>query len=113
MPFINIKTNVKISKESEISIKSSLGEAITNIPGKSEAWLMVGLEPEYILYFKGEDSPAAMVEVRIFGGANRPSYNKMTSEICRILNYELGIPQDRIYVKYTETENWGWNGANF
>ena len=28
MPFINVKTNVKISKENEVAIKTMLGEAI-------------------------------------------------------------------------------------
>ncbi|MFR5773050.1 MAG: hypothetical protein ACLUE7_07155 [Lachnospirales bacterium] len=36
MPFINVKTNVKISKENEVAIKTMLGEAIALIPGKSE-----------------------------------------------------------------------------
>lgn len=51
MPFINTKTNIKISNEKEIAIKERLGQAIAVIPGKSESWLMVGFEDEYSLYF--------------------------------------------------------------
>ena len=36
MPFINVKTNVSVSNEQKISIKSAMGKAITAIPGKSE-----------------------------------------------------------------------------
>ena len=43
MPFINIKTNVSISKESEKQIKSKLGECIKLI-GKTENWLMINIE---------------------------------------------------------------------
>lgn len=113
MPFINIKTNSAVSKEKETLIKAALGEAITAIPGKSESWLMIGIEPEHILYFKGNDSPAAMVEVSIFGKDDPAAFNELTGKICRILNDELSIEQNRIYVKYTSTENWGWNGSNF
>ncbi|MCR4888161.1 MAG: hypothetical protein K5979_03120 [Ruminococcus sp.] len=113
MPYIDLKTNVKITKEDEIKLKSGLGEAITAIPGKTEAWLMVGIEPEYSLYFKGEDSPAAMVTVSILGGASAASYTDMTARICNLINRELDIPADRVYVQYFETENWGWNGSNF
>lgn len=113
MPFIDVKTNVNVSAEAATSVKSALGEAITAIPGKSEAWLMVGIEPDYMLYFNGESSPAAMVQVSIFGGASSSAYNTMTANICDILNRELSIPLNRIYVKYIETENWGWNGVNF
>lgn len=39
MPFIEVKTNQTIADKT--ALKSALGEAITAIPGKSEAWLMV------------------------------------------------------------------------
>ena len=37
----------------------------------------------------------------------------MTAEICRIMNDELGIPADKVYVKYQGVSDWGWNGRNF
>lgn len=113
MPFINVKTNAAVSKESETAIKSALGQAISVIPGKSESWLMVGIEPEHVLYFKGDDSPAAMVEVSVYGGADSSAFNMLTEKICGILNEQLSIDQSRIYVKYAATQDWGWNGSNF
>ncbi|MBE5960843.1 MAG: hypothetical protein E7256_05585 [Lachnospiraceae bacterium] len=114
MPFINTKTTVKISKEQEETIKSRLGEAIELIPGKSEAWLMVGFEDEYSLYFKGQASEKiAFVEVKIFGKADDAAYDKLTAAICNIYKEVLMIPGDKIYVKYEEVSQWGWNGMNF
>ncbi|MBP5430733.1 phenylpyruvate tautomerase MIF-related protein [Ruminococcus sp.] len=113
MPFINVKTNVSVSDEQKISIKSAMGRAITAIPGKSESWLMVGIEPEYDLWFKGEDAPAAMVEVSIYGSTSSNALVTLTSHITGILTDNIGIPSDRIYVKYTSTNDWGWNGSNF
>lgn len=113
MPFINVKTNAQVSKDKETAIKSALGSAITAIPGKSESWLMVGIEPEHILYFKGDASPAAMVEVSVYGQANSAAFNSLTGKICEILNEQLSIDPSRIYVKYFATADWGWNGSNF
>ena len=113
MPFINVKTNVSVTGDKAEVIKSQLGRAITAIPGKSESWLMVGIEPEYKLWFKGTSEEAAMVEVSIFGGASHNAFTTLTSHITGILTDQLGIPSDRIYVKYSEVENWGWNGSNF
>lgn len=113
MPFINVKANVPVAQDKKESIKSALGKAITAIPGKSEGWLMVGIEPEYSLWFKGSDAPAAMVEVSVFGSASPSAYSTLTAKVTDILNSELGISPDRIYVKYFETSNWGWNGSNF
>ena len=114
MPFIGSKVSVKISKEKEESIKKKLGEAIQLIPGKSETFLMIGFEDEYSLYFGGEKlEKGAFVEVKIFGKASKDSYDKLTAEICNIYEKELDIPQNKIYVKYEEVQNWGWNGKNF
>jgi len=113
MPFINVKTNAAASPENMEIIKSQLGQAITAIPGKSESWLMVGIEPECNLWFKGNPAPAAMVEVSIFGSASDNAYTTLTSHITGILTDQLGISSDRIYVKYSEIDNWGWNGSNF
>lgn len=113
MPFIKVMTNEAVAEDKQESVKSALGQAITAIPGKTEAWLMVGIEPEYRLWFKGDSSPAAMVEVSVFGSAPASAYNELTAKICGIMESELGIPQARVYVKYTEVENWGWNGSNF
>jgi len=113
MPFINVKTNTSISKESEIKIKSQLGDAI-KIIGKSESWLMINLEDEQKMYFKGDNSAKiAFVQVDLYGSASRSAYNSMTEVVTEILNKELQIQPDKIYVKYSEIENWGFNGSNF
>ena len=114
MPFIDSKVSVKVTKEQETELKSRLGQAISLIPGKSESWLMVGIEDEYHLYFRGEDSsPMAFIEVRIFGGPNRDAFEKMTAEITKIFGEVLGIAADHMYIKYSATTDWGWNGSNF
>ena len=58
MPFINVMTNSEIKDKN--ALKSELGNAITAIPGKSEAWLMVKLEDKADMYFKGSDEPYAL-----------------------------------------------------
>jgi phenylpyruvate tautomerase PptA (4-oxalocrotonate tautomerase family) len=114
MPFIGSKVSVKISKEKEEVIKTKLGKAIELIPGKSETFLMVGFEDEYSLYFAGEKvEKGAFVEVKVFGKASKEAYGKLTEAICSIYEEELEIPQNKIYVKYEEVSDWGWNGRNF
>ena len=114
MPFINIKTTEEIAKEKELALKAKLGKAIECFPGKTETWLMLNFEDNCKIYFQGKnDRPAAYLEVSILGSANNSAYDKMTAELTKIINDELDIPSDRIYIKYEETEHWGWNGGNF
>ncbi|WP_133014818.1 phenylpyruvate tautomerase MIF-related protein [Clostridium cuniculi] len=114
MPFINSKITTKLTKEKKDLIKSELGKIITNIPGKSENYLMIGFEDEYSLYFRGEELQyGAFVEVKIFGKADKKYLEMITKDICNLYEKELNIPQDCIYVKYEEVDNWGFNGFNF
>ncbi|MBQ8931207.1 MAG: hypothetical protein IJ045_02080 [Ruminiclostridium sp.] len=113
MPFINIKTNTQISDEKKLQVKDAMGKAITAIPGKTDAWLMVGIEPCQTLYFKGTEEPCAMVNVDILGTAQSSDLSNMTAEVCNALESILDISPSRIYVKYSSTKDWGWNGGNF
>lgn len=114
MPCIETKVNVKITKEQETELKERFGKAIEILPGKSERWLMLTFKDEYDLYFQGKnDRPIAFVEVKIFGKASAGAYEKLTEEICSILNSVLSIDPANVYVKYEEAEHWGWNSGNF
>ena len=113
MPFINVTTNTALDNDAVTALKSDLGVAITAIPGKSEAWLMVNVNDKSSLFFKGSDEKCAMFEVSIFGTASDSAYDELTSRICKISEERLGVPAARTYVKYGETEHWGWNNMNF
>ena len=113
MPNIAVKTNVSISKEKELTLKSELGQAIALLPGKSESWLMCSFEDNCRIWFQGGDEPAAFIEVQVYGKINPSAADKLTSKLCLLIESELGIAQSRVYVKYEEVSLWGWNGNNF
>jgi phenylpyruvate tautomerase PptA (4-oxalocrotonate tautomerase family) len=114
MPFINARTTCPVTAEEEKKIKTDLGQAIRILPGKSEQWLMVGFEPSFHLWFQGnQDQDSAFIEVKIYGEATPSDYDRLTARITEIFHSELGIPANRIYVEYEETENWGFDGADF
>lgn len=114
MPYINLKTTIKLDNEKCEALKTAFGKAIEVFPGKTEAWLMVGIEDSQKLWFKGDASAdSAIVDVDLLGDVNPGASEKMTGVICDILKNEIGISSDRVYVKYTGYKNWGWNGGNF
>lgn len=114
MPYIGLKVSCNVDSKQEAELKASLGRAIENIPGKNENWLMVCIEDNQKLYFRGDNyAPSAYAEVKIFGSSEGKAYEDMTAALCRIFEEVLGVPPDRTYVKYEECSIWGWNGANF
>ena len=114
MPYIDSKVSVKVNDEQKKKLKEGLGQAIACIPGKSESWLMVNLSDAQDMYFKGENNaPSAYVAVSVYGKDDPAGYAKMTQAVTKLYGDVLGIPADRVYVKYDSTMNWGWNGSNF
>ena len=113
MPYINVKTTASITKENKMSLTEKLGQAISILPGKSEAHLMLCFEGELDMYFKGErTNPTAFVDVKIFGKCAPASYAAFTAEVTKIISAELSVEPSRIFIAYGEFENWGWNGTN-
>ena len=114
MPYISTKTNKALTYAEKEALKARLGADIAIIPGKSESWLMLGFEDGLTMAFAGDmTTPAAMIEVDIFGSTTKAAYDRLTAAITDGVSEILGIKKDRIYVKYREVETWGWNGKNF
>lgn len=114
MPFIDVKTSCELNSDKIEKIKAELGNAISLIPGKSEAWLMVNIADNCKLYFNGnDDKNTAFVEVSIFGQTSKENLENLTTEICKILENSAGIPSDRVYVKFEFSDLWGYNNFMF
>jgi len=114
MPYIKLTTTAKVTDEKCAAIKTKFGKAIESFRGKNESWLMVAVDDEKRMWFRGDNSAdSAMVDVELLGAVDPSDSEKMTSRVCALLSEELGIPSDRIYVKYTGYKDWGWNGSNF
>lgn len=113
MPFINAKFSDTVTPEKEIEIKSALGEAITLL-GKSERYLMVEIEDNRRLYFGGRnDQPIAYFDVSLLHSAPRQSYEKLTARLCEIAKEYMNVDGSNVYVKFEETENWGYDSFMF
>ena len=113
MPYIETTASIAISGRKEQAIKERMGKAIELIPGKSEGWLMLSFRDNVSMYFKGEDDPCAICQVKLFGSADEEAYAALTEVLTDILHEELDLDPDRIYVTYEEIGVWGWNGGNF
>ena len=114
MPFINVKTNTKLSDEQKSEIENRLSSAISILPGKSYHYLMIAVEDDIAMMFRGETAfSMAMVEVKLFGSSSPSAYQKLTAEICGILYDVARIDGKNCYVKFSEVEHWGYDGTMF
>ncbi len=114
MPFIETKTTVNLTNQMEEKLKAAYGKDIEIIPGKSENWLMLNFVGGCHMAFRGDaERPCAILDVSMLGSASRQTYDKLTAKLCSDVSEILGIPSDRIYIKYSEHTVWGFDGINF
>ena len=113
MPMIEAKVTMELPAEKRDVLKAEFGKAIS-IMGKPESYLMINLVDKQDLYFGGKKlDKGAYIEVKVLGSIDGGASDKMTAKPCEILEKELGIPGNAVYVSYWGTANWGWNGSNF
>ncbi len=114
MPFIQVKTNAKLSNEKKTIIKRRLSDCISIIPGKSDRYLMIAVKDDLDMAFhRDSDTNMAMVEIKLFGGSTKDAYQKLTAAVCLILNDEADVSGDYCYVTFEEIQYWGHNGFMF
>ena len=113
MPFIDTRVTVEVSDPQKEEIKTELGKLIA-ILNKSEAYLMVSMEDACDLWLGGRKlEKGAYVAVSLYGDAPKEAYDRLTGEICGLLQEKLGIPGNAVYITYHPVSDWGWNGKNF
>ncbi len=116
MPTIKTHASVAISEDARRILKAAYGKAIAHVPGKSEQWLMCVFDGDAPIYMGGNDSePSALIEVSVFARGEVPAsaWQAMTEELTPVVAKTLGIDPARIYISYSSTPNFGWNGSNF
>ena len=75
MPMIDAKFTMKVDDTGKEEIKSEFGKLITTLH-KGEAYLMVGIQDGYDLWFGGKKlDKGAYVEVALLGNAPSEDYN--------------------------------------
>ena len=111
MPYLNIITNEVV--QDETALLKAASQAVSKAAGKPENYVMVAVEAKASMLMSGSDAPAAFLDYRALGlPADRTAFS---DTLCTLINDQLGIAGDRIYISMTDSErqNWGWNHSTF
>lgn len=114
MPYLKIQTNLPLNKKAERTILKHASALVAEQLEKPETFVMVALESDTPMSFAGSDDPLAFLELKSIG--LRPARTKDLSEaLCKLVEGHLGIPRDRVYVKFIDVKGsmWGWKGDTF
>ena len=113
MPMIEVTTTEIVDREAAIAIKKALGGNISIFPGKPESRVMVVIRDETPIFFGGEEGPAALISVALFGEQPDETYDKYARVAVEAIVKALPtIDKSRIYVKYQTLTHKAW-GKDF
>ena len=114
MPLLMVHTNKSHNLDDAQSFIGKASRTVSELLGKSENYVMVCLQPPSPMSFAGSSDPTACLELKSIGLPETATVG-MSEALCNLVNSELGIAKDRIFIEFASPERhmWGWNGATF
>ncbi len=114
MPFVSFDTNKSLSKQQSRQLMQRLSQLMAEKTGKSETYVMVKVKAEQEMQFAGTTDALAYLECKSIGLTAEQARN-LSQALASLINEELQIPADRIYIEFSRCEGafWGWNGGTF
>jgi phenylpyruvate tautomerase len=114
MPYLKIQANKVIDDKATQDVLKKASGLVARILGKPEEYVMVNLRGSSPMLFAGGSEPVAFLELRAIGlPADKTS--DLSLSLCELMESELGIPKDRIFINFVDVPAhlWGWNGETF
>ncbi|MDR1351912.1 MAG: hypothetical protein LBK05_01415 [Treponema sp.] len=111
MPYVSLNTSEKLSETQKERVKSEIGRLIAVIPGKTEEVTIVDISGGHSMYKGGQAVPCAYVDIRVYTKADPEGKKQFVDGLFVVLDRELGIPKDNVYMSVLEFEQWGDHGA--
>ncbi|MDD5745906.1 MAG: phenylpyruvate tautomerase MIF-related protein [Candidatus Omnitrophica bacterium] len=114
MPCLRVQVSVPLGEEKKKAVLSTLSRIVSGALGKPEQYVMVVIGQSAIM-MSGTDMPSAFVDMRSIGKLNQKTNTQLTREICAVLNENMGIAAERVFLNFTDVSaaNWGWNNQTF
>lgn len=116
MPLIKVQASVDApAQETVDKLLKSLSGKLAKHLSKSESYVMTAFEAGLPMTFAGTSDPACYIEVKSIGTMSPDQTQAMSQDFCQEANEVLGIPENRIYIGFTDVERhlWGWDGRTF
>lgn len=115
MPLIKLQVATSVPPDKKEALLAAACKIVAEATGKPPDYVMAVLEDDAIASLGGVMCPAAFADVRGIGGVDGGTNAAISKEICDLLQRELNIESDKVYLNFTDVpaQNWGWKGSTF
>src|SRR5438132_3731152 len=101
MPLLKLETTVALPEDKRKTLSGALSKIVAETIGKPEQYVMVVIG-HAVMLMSGKPGEAAFVDVRSIGGLSGDVNRRLSEKICQLLEQSLGVPQNRIYLNFTD-----------
>ena len=105
MPFVNVKTTVKLDVKQTEKLRDDIRSAISLIPSKNESNMMLQIESGCNMWFGDLDKPCAYVEIKLYGPSPRDAKQAFVDAVAGALA-EYGLAPERLYMHIDQHDSW-------
>ena len=116
MPLIQLETSISFPDPGrKQTIANMLSQIAAEGTGKPERYVMACIHDNAAMTMSGAAGPCALVTVKAIGGLSKSVNQALAVEVSLMLQKELNIPQNRVYVTFEELDptHWAWEGRTF
>lgn len=114
MPLLRLECNKEYDNETCEDFVKRASQKTSEILGKPESYVMCIMEKGKTMSFAGTTAPLAYVEFKSIGLPENKTA-ELSAELCQLIESQLGIPTDRIYIEFANAQRhmWGWDNRTF
>lgn len=115
MPLIQVFPSVDVPDSRVAALLGTLSSTLSRHLQKPESYVMTRLAPKAAMTFGGSSEPTCYAEVKNIGTMSPELTEKLSGELTRVLSESLGVPSQRIYIEFADSQAhlWGYDGATF
>ena len=116
MPLIELDTSCDLSDaDKRQALAQTLSALAAEGIGKPEQYVMACVRDKVAMSMSGTAGPGALVTIKSIGGLSKAVNQTLAGRITQVLQDELAVPKERIYLTFEELAptTWAWNGNTF
>lgn len=106
MPYIHLSIAKKLNDHQKEAIMARIGQLIEILPGKSEKVLMIRMDDDVQMVFRGVPCACAYVNVNLYMMSPDNKKAEFAQALVLSLSELAGIELDDIFLSFTEHGNW-------
>ncbi len=113
MPFVTVRTSAAMDRGQELELRTRIGRAVSLVPGKSEASLLLCFEGAGRMYLRGQEALSAYITAEFFGNEDHAGFNRFAAAVSRSFYDVLGVPAENVFIRFGDIDVWSAGNATF